>query len=162
LPRHLRKYRAQRRATAVEDFLQETKHSLWLIQVPGFFSLGVLFSPQLPDENEAFAKFLHLWDLPEEVRQYVQQLETARVQLLAACNIGCVAAYALRIAYVWDDPQHIRATVSTGGLLARRYSGCAASQSTSCAFQPAALAATSTAAIARAGSSARPETSMCG
>jgi hypothetical protein len=70
--------------TAIEDFIQETKGSLRLVQVPGFFGLGILFSRQLPEENKAFASFLDVWDLPEEVRQYVQQLESARVQRMGS------------------------------------------------------------------------------
>jgi hypothetical protein len=71
--------------TGVEDFLKETALALQFIQMPGFFGLGLLFPRDLPERNEAFAKFLKLWDLPEPVRRYVQQIESERVQLLATC-----------------------------------------------------------------------------
>ena len=68
--------------TAVEDFLKETEQSLRLIQIPGFFGLGILFRERLPNENEAFARFLATWDLPDSIRAYVTMLEHNRVQLL--------------------------------------------------------------------------------
>src|SRR5262249_51886041 len=71
--------------TAVEDFLKETKHALRLVQVPGYCGLGILFPVQLPEQNEAFAKLIQLWDLPQPLKQYVQMLELNRTQLMANC-----------------------------------------------------------------------------
>lgn len=72
--------------TAVEDFLKQTQEKLRFIQVPGFYGLGILFREQLPVENADFAQFLKVWDLPEPVRQFLQAVETGRVEFQANAN----------------------------------------------------------------------------
>ncbi len=82
--------------TGVEDFLKETGVALQLIRVPGFFGFGILFPQELRERNEAFAQFLKLWDLPEPVRRYLQQVESERVQLQASCTELWVAVQQLK------------------------------------------------------------------
>lgn len=73
--------------TAIEDFLKETKQSLRLVEVPGFFGLGILYPEQLPERNESFARFLEAWNLPAAVKEHIQQLESDRLQHLVARGI---------------------------------------------------------------------------
>lgn len=78
--------------TAIEDFLKETKQSLRLVEVPGFFGLGILYPAQLLERNERFARFLETWTLPAAVKEYIQQLETDRLQqLVARAELGAQA-----------------------------------------------------------------------
>jgi hypothetical protein len=72
--------------TAVEDYLKQTKEELKFVNVPGFYGLGLLFPANLLKNNAAFAEFIRMWDLPAPVRQYVQALETARVEFQANAN----------------------------------------------------------------------------
>ena len=68
--------------TAVEDFLKEAKEPLRLLQIPGFYGLGILFLRELERSNEAFAQFVKTWNLPDVVRQYLELLEGGRLDLL--------------------------------------------------------------------------------
>ncbi|MFL5330392.1 MAG: class I SAM-dependent methyltransferase [Gemmataceae bacterium] len=72
--------------TAVEDYLKETSEKLRFIQIPGFYGLGILFPESLPLQNQAFADFLDTWDLPEPVLQFLQMVETGRVEYQANAN----------------------------------------------------------------------------
>ena len=90
--------------TAVEDYLKETKEKLQFIQVPGFYGLGILFPEDLPQKNDAFAQFLKMWDLPEPIRQFMQMLETSRVEFQANAN------------ELWAALQQARAMLQQGGM----------------------------------------------
>ncbi len=63
--------------TGVEDFLKETERDLELVTIPGFHGIGLLFPARLKEDNEEFAKFLRVWNLPPGVRAHAENLERA-------------------------------------------------------------------------------------
>lgn len=84
--------------TAVEDFLNDSQLDLDFLVLPGFFGLGILARKELRQPGSPVAALLDMWDLPEAVSKYIQQLENVRIQLTLQQIQAQQAAFATRVA----------------------------------------------------------------
>ncbi len=68
--------------TGVEDFLKESSFNLKLLQIPGYYGLGVLHEESLAQENPAIREFLKIFELASPVDGLLRALEESRLQTL--------------------------------------------------------------------------------
>jgi hypothetical protein len=72
--------------TAIEDYFKETSLPLHFHYVPGIQGFGVLYTRDLRQQNAALGQFLQSLELAPHMRDHVERLERARVDLMMAYN----------------------------------------------------------------------------
>jgi glycosyltransferase involved in cell wall biosynthesis/ubiquinone/menaquinone biosynthesis C-methylase UbiE/predicted nucleic acid-binding Zn-ribbon protein len=67
--------------TAVEDFTKETSLELEIIQLPGFFGLGILTPSRLKKENDQLRRFLDNLAMPDAIDKHIGRIEHERIDI---------------------------------------------------------------------------------
>ncbi len=68
--------------TAVEDFLKDTDEELEFAEIPGIHGLGMLFPPEIREENPGFAQLLRGLQFSPFVTRYIEQVERDRLDVM--------------------------------------------------------------------------------